>query len=159
MARILVVFATRKGSTREVAEAIATLATADGHDVVLAPAGAVRDLLHGWDLVILGAPLYSGRWHHDAQRFLRRHRGELSSIPVAVFGMGPRRDEEGTWRRSAEQLGRALARRRWLLPVAVGVFGGADPPGRSGPRRDLRDWIAIADWTRKVLAATGAGGI
>ncbi|BCY09416.1 flavodoxin domain-containing protein [Actinoplanes sp. L3-i22] len=157
MARILVAFATRKGSTREVAEMVATVATADGADVVLTPARAVGEPLGQWDLIILGAPLYSGRWHPDARRFLRRHRDELGAIPVAVFGMGPRRDDEEAWRSSSDQLGRALARRPWLVPVSVGVFGGADPPGRRYPRRDLRDWTAIAEWTRKVLVMTGDG--
>lgn len=156
MTRILVAYASRHGSTREVAEAVATVATANGHDVVLVPARAVGEPLTGWDVVILGGPIYSGRWHRDAHRFLKRHRDELSGIQVAVFGMGPRRDHEDAWQSSSAQLDRALGRRPWLVPVSAALFGGADPPGRARPRRDLRDWTAIGDWTRKVLAMTGA---
>lgn len=157
MTRILVAYATRNGSTQQVAEAVATVATASGAQVRLAPAAAIRGPLTGWDLVVLGAPIYSGRWHRDAQRFLRRHQADLASVPVAVFGMGPRRDEEEAWQRSRDQLDRALARRPWLVPVAIGLFGGVDPARRNRTdRRDLRDWTEIGDWTRKVLAATGS---
>jgi menaquinone-dependent protoporphyrinogen oxidase len=156
MTRILVAYATRNGSTRQVAEAVATTATAGGAQVLLVPAASVRKPLDGWDLVVLGAPIYSGRWHRDARRFLRRHRAELASVPVAVFGMGPRRDDEEAWRRSRDQLDRALARRPWLVPTAVGLFGGVDPPRRHrAERRDLRDWTEIADWADKVLAVPG----
>jgi len=41
-------------------------------------------------LVILGGAIYTGRWHRDAHRFLRRNRRELAGIPIAVFGMAPR---------------------------------------------------------------------
>ena len=153
MTRILVLYASKHGSTREVAEAVATVVRSSGLDAEVAPAASVRGPLAGWDLIVLGAPLYSGRWHRDAHRFLRRHRDELSSVPVAVFGMGPRRDEEEAWERSRAQLDRALERRPWLVPVAVAVFGGVDPARRNRPyRRDLRDWADIGNWTRKVLA-------
>ena len=153
MTRVLVLHATRHGSTREVAQAVAAAATAAGADVRAAPAASFRAPLAGFDRVVLGAPIYSGRWHRDAHRFLKRHRSELDSVPVAVFGLGPRRDAEEAWQSSRAQLDRALARRPWLVPVAVAVFGGADPPGGKPGRRDLRDWAEIGDWARKVLAS------
>jgi menaquinone-dependent protoporphyrinogen oxidase len=164
MTRILVAYATKHGTTREVAEAVARVATDSGAVVRLAPAAAVGEHVDGWDLVVLGAPIYSGRWHRDAHRFLRRHRADLRSVPVAVFGMGPRRDNEEAWRRSRDQFARALARRPRLAPVAVGLFGGVDPPRRNRTdRRDLRDWTTIVDWTLAVLARasvamSGTGG-
>lgn len=153
MSRVLVAYATRNGSTQQVAEAIGAVALASGAEVRVEPAASVREPLAGWDLIVLGGCLYSGRWHHDAHRFLRRHRRELASVPVAVFGMGPRRDDEEAWQGSRAQLDRALSRRSWLVPVAVGVFGGVDPPRHNrAARRDMRDWTEIGDWARKVLA-------
>ncbi len=144
---VLIVYATKNGSTRQVAEAIAAAMREHAASATLVPAKKARSPVGGHDLVVLGAPLYSGRWHHDAFRFLRRHRRELSSVPVAIFAMGPRNDTEDAWRRSRAQLDTALAKRPWLAPAAVTVFGGVDPPGRrSGPRRDLRDEAAIRAW-------------
>lgn len=147
---ILVTYATKNGSTQQVAEAIAATLRENAE---LRPASQVRDSLAGRDLVVLGGALYSGRWHRDAHRFLKRHRKELTAgVPIAVFGMGPRTDDEEAWRHSRAQLDRALAKRNWLTPVAVTVFGGVDPPGRTKrQRRDMRDWDAIRDWAQLVL--------
>jgi menaquinone-dependent protoporphyrinogen oxidase len=157
MTSVLVAYATRNGSTRGVAQAIGEVMLAAGVTTEIVPAHALAGPLTGKDLVVLGAPLYSGRWHRDAHRFLKRHRRDLDAVPVAVFALGPRRDEEDAWQQSWMQLHRALAKRPWLHPVVVELFGGADPVRRGRPAgRDLRDWTEIGDWARKVLALTGA---
>lgn len=150
--QVLVAFASRHGSTREVAAALADRLRRDGLDVELHAARDVRSPVTGHDLVVLGAPLYSGRWHRDAHRFLRRRRADLAATPIAVFGMGPRNDSAESWRRARAQLDRALARHAWLVPVAVMVFGGADPPKARPPRRDLRDWDAVGAWASGLPA-------
>ena len=152
MSGILVVYATKNGSAKSVAEAIATELHGSGATVDICPARAAREPVTGRDLVIVGGAIYSGRWHRDAHRFLRRHREDLAGVPVAVFGMGPREDRPESWQRAREQLDHALAKRPWLTPAAVAVFGGVDPPGRGNrhARRDLRDWVAIRGWARQV---------
>jgi menaquinone-dependent protoporphyrinogen oxidase len=150
---ILVAFATKAGSTEQVAAAIAEALRKCGNIVDLRRARDVGEPVSRWGCIVLGAPIYSGRWHRDAHRFLRRHRGELERVPVAVFAMGPRSPEQEAWQRSSSQLDRALAKRSWLTPVAKMVFGGADPPKRGqATRRDLRDWAAIEDWAREISA-------
>jgi menaquinone-dependent protoporphyrinogen IX oxidase len=94
-------------------------------------------------LVVVGGA-YRGRWHATlaAGATAMNH-----PHPVAVFGMGPRRDEVESWQSARSQLDRALAKRAWLHPVAVTVFGGVDPkPNRGQPPRDIRDWQAIDAW-------------
>lgn len=154
-ADVLVAYATRHESTAEVAGAIAGCIEASGHDVDVAPAHGVLDPLDGYSFVVLGGPLRSGRWHHDAHWFLWHHRAALAHVPVAVFGMGPRTDTPKAWLRSRVQLDRALARHRWLTPVSVAVFGGVDPPNRRS-QRDLRDWDAIASWALTLPVAQSA---
>ena len=159
MTNVLLAFATKNGSTEQVAGAITAVLREAGARVTALPARAVRESVAGYDLIVLGAPLYSGRWHRDAHRFLKRHRRELADVPVAVFGMGPRNDTEEAWQRSRAQLDRALDRHGWLTPVMVTVFGGVDPPARGKrPQRDLRDWGDIRAWATETLAtATRAG--
>ena len=149
---ILVAYATRHGSTREVAEAVVGTLRACGADVRFQAVRDVRSLAPRFDLVVLGAPLYSGRWHRDAHRFLRRHRQELDMVPVAVFGVGPREPNPQAWLRSREQLDRALAKHGWLEPAAVTVFGGTDPPKHNRQRRDLRDWTQIEAWASSIAS-------
>jgi menaquinone-dependent protoporphyrinogen oxidase len=153
MSAILVAYATKHGSTREVAGAITAALRERGCEVNLRPAGQIRDSVVGNDLIVLGAPIYSGRWHGDAHRFLKRHRRELLQIPVAVYGMGPRDDNDDAWQSAREQLNNALAKHGWFTAAATAVFGGVDPPKRHVTnRRDLRDWNAIRDWAYTMAA-------
>jgi menaquinone-dependent protoporphyrinogen oxidase len=153
MPGVLVAYATKHGSTREVAGAVSKTLRAEDVQVDLRPARGVRGPIGDRDLVVLGAPIYSGQWHRDAHRFLKRYRKELLTVPVAVFGMGPRNPGQEAWQRSRRQLGRALAKHDWLRPAAASrAVRGADPPTRHGKRpRDLRDWDAVRAW------ATGIG--
>jgi len=153
--RILVAYATKKGSTREVAEAIAARLEEDGIRTLVQPARDRVDL-RTFDGVVLGGALYTGRWHRDARRFLRRHRRILRTLPVAVFGMGPSTADEHAMGGSLAQLERALARTRDITPVAVTVFGGVIDPARLRfpfnrmPPSDARDWDAIGAWADEV---------
>jgi menaquinone-dependent protoporphyrinogen oxidase len=84
---VLVAYATRYGSTQEVAEAVAATLREGGLEVDLQPMREVGTLT-GYSAVVLGAPLYMFRWHKDALRFLSRHRQALAGRPVAVFALG-----------------------------------------------------------------------
>jgi menaquinone-dependent protoporphyrinogen oxidase len=154
---VLVAYATKNGSTEQVAEAIARVMRERGAHVTLRRATTTaREPVTSYHLVVLGAPLYSGRWHKDANRFLRRHHSDLAGVPVAIFATGPRQDTEDAWRRSRAQLDKTLAKRAWLNPVAVTVFGGSDPPRRSPRvRRDLRNWDSIRAGRGKFLPSSG----
>jgi menaquinone-dependent protoporphyrinogen oxidase len=153
--RVLVAYATKKGSTREVAEAIAAQLEARGVRTVLQPAHDHVDL-STFDGVVLGGALYTGRWHRDARRFLRRHRRILTTLPVAVYGMGPSTIDAHAMGTSLGQLERALARTPEVRPVAVVIFGGVIDPARLRfpfnrmPPSDARDWDAIAAWADEV---------
>ena len=150
----LVVYATKHGSTEEVARVIAERLRQAGVSVDVAAARDVRAEVSGYSLVVLGGAIYAGRWHRDAHVFLKRHREQLESLRVAVFGMGPRETTDDAFERAAGQLRRALAKRSWLAPVSTAIFGGVDPPLRSErkARRDARNWTVIADWASSLVA-------
>jgi menaquinone-dependent protoporphyrinogen oxidase len=156
-ASVLVAFATRYGSTREVADAIGAALREKGLTVDIQPARAVRSL-EAYNAVVLGAPLYMFRWHADALRFLSRHRQALAARPTAVFALGPFHDDEKERRQAREQLDKALTKYAWFAPKAVEVFGGKFDPARLDfpynlirplkqmPASDARDWAAIGAW-------------
>jgi menaquinone-dependent protoporphyrinogen oxidase len=153
--QLLVAYATKHGSTQEVAESIAETLAASGHDVDVRAAADVRDL-GGYDGVILGGALYMGRWHGDAIGFLERHRLALATIPIAVFAMGPQTLADADVASSRAQLDKALAKVPDVSPSAVAIFGGVvDPTTLRFPlsrmrASDARDWQAIAAWANDV---------
>ena len=148
---VLVAYASKHGTTREVAESIARTLEERGLAVEVGEAKRVREVGRH-DAFVVGGGLYMGRWHADARRLLRRHRDELAGMRVAVFAMGPDSLEDAKVAESRKQLERALADTPEIEPIAVGVFGGAlEPEGwrfpfNHLPAFDARDWEAIGRW-------------
>ena len=163
---ILVAYATRYGSTEEVAEQVAATLRECGHAVDLKRAREVRTV-EGYGAVVLGAALYIYRWHRDARRFLSRHRQALADRPVVVFALGPVQDEEEQFQDARSQLDKQLAKFPWFTPVAVEMFGGKFDPAKlpfplnrfagSEPASDIRDWEAIRAWANELPAVLGVG--
>jgi menaquinone-dependent protoporphyrinogen oxidase len=170
---ILVAYATRYGSTQEVAEQVAATLRDSGLEVDLQPARQV-EALDKYRAVALGVPLYIGRWLKDARRFLTRHQEALTQRSVAVFSLGPTGQGKEEWEGVRVQLDRQLAEFPWLEPIAVALFGGRYDPTRLGlfhrmlaalpasplhemPARDLRDWEEICAWANELAAKLGQG--
>lgn len=160
---VLIAYASKYGSTGEVAEAIAKRLDERGLDAVAKPVDSV-DGLEGYSAVVLGTALYFFRWRGAAHRFLRRHRRELAAMPVAVFGMGPIEDAPEQYAGAREHLDKGLAKHAWLTPVSVAVFGGridpdhlrfpdSNPAVRQMGWVDLRDWDAVDAWADSLAVA------
>lgn len=162
-ASVLVAYATKYGSTLEVAEAIAQTLREDGLDVDFLAAKDVRSL-DGYRAVILGAPLYLARWHKDARNFLTRHRKALVQLQVATFALGPWKNEEKELISAREELNKELMKFPWLRPAESTVFVGKFDPSKLGfpfnlikplreiPANDGRDWDLIRAWAREVAS-------
>jgi menaquinone-dependent protoporphyrinogen oxidase len=154
---VLVAYASKHGTTREVAQSIATMLGEHGLAVEIEEAGRVRDIAR-FEAVVVGGGLYMGKWHADARGLLKRHRAELAGKRLAVFGMGPDSLEEAKVAESRKQLDRALADTPELEPIAVTIFGGALEPAswrfpfNRLPAFDARDWDAIQAWADELVA-------
>ena len=154
---ILVAYATKKGSTHEVADAIAEELRARGAAVTTLAAADVTDVT-AYDGVVLGGSLYIGRWHPDARRLLERQWSKLAGRPLAVFGLGPLTSGFEDLSAARRQLDHALDRLSEVQPVTVAVFGGViDPrklpfPFNRMPASDARDWEKVRGWARTVAA-------
>jgi menaquinone-dependent protoporphyrinogen oxidase len=162
-ASVLVAYATRYGSTQEVAEAVAATMRERGLAVDIQPMREVRGL-EGYRAVVLGAPLYMFRWHKDALHFLTRHRAALTQRPVAIFALGPFHAEEKEYQEVRRQLDKELAKFPWLTPAEIAIFGGKFDPQKLTfphnlvpalkymPASDVRDWTAIRAWASDLAA-------
>ena len=168
-ASILVGFATRTGSTQEVAEAIAAALREGGLTVDCRPLKEVQTL-ERYTAVVLGAPLYMFRWHKDAKRFLSRHRQALMERPAAVFALGPFHDDAKERQDARAQLDKELLKFPWFAPAEIEIFGGKFDPTtlsfpynlipalKQMPPSDVRDWAAIRAWASDLAAKLAPAG-
>ena len=164
--RVLVAYASKYGSTQEVAGVIAETLRENGLMVDLEPVKNVKSL-EEYAAVALGAPLYMLHWRKDVRSFLSRHREALTKRQVAIFSLGPLHDNEEEWKEVRSQLDKELAKFPWLTPIDVEIFGGKfDPeklrfpdnlivrlpasPLHKMPASDVRDWTAIRAWASNL---------
>lgn len=168
--KILVAYATRYGSTREVAEAAGTALREQGVDADVKPAKDVT-ALGGYGGVMLATPFYLGSMLKDATAFLERNRAALQGLPVALLALGPVQASDDMTE-ARKQLDGALAKVEWLKPVAAEMFVGKYDPAHlrlldkligvppASPlhgvgAHDDRDWESIRAWAEALPAAMG----
>jgi menaquinone-dependent protoporphyrinogen oxidase len=166
--KVLVAYASKRGSTEEIAAAVAETLRDSGLEVECAESGDVDDLAP-YDAVVLGSAVYVKRWRGEAKRFLRKHGKALAEMPVWVFSSGPVGDpdepQDASWLepprivKSVEKLG---------VREHV-VFGGRVPTDPRGPIekamvagtppefRDRRDWGEIRAWATGIASQLHAG--
>lgn len=159
MAHVLIAYASKKGSTAEIAEAIGRELRAAGHTTDVSELGAVQSLA-GYSGVVVGGPMYMGKVL-GVGIFAGHYAAELAKLPVAGFVAGlaaVSKEPEGM-----AQAGAAL--RAALGPVRLvdeAVFAGKLDPGKlsffegwatkkaKSPVGDFRDWAAISAWAQEI---------
>jgi menaquinone-dependent protoporphyrinogen oxidase len=166
MTSVLVAYASKHGSTEEIAEAIAATLRDSGLDADCVEAGAVTNL-ETYDAVVLGSAVYMRRWRREARRFLHRHADELARRQLWIFSSGPLGDpakDDADWSEPAA----TLAEAERIGARGHVVFGGslpAEPEGcmqRSMAKnmppeyRDRRDWEQIRTWAAGIATELGA---
>jgi menaquinone-dependent protoporphyrinogen oxidase len=155
---ILLAYATRYGSTQEVAEAITTTLRQDGIKVDIQSMQAIKNL-DNYTAVVMGAAIYNTRWHPEAHKFLSKYQETLKQLPVAIFALGPLSTSDAAMLRSRRQLDMELEKYPWLKPVAVEMFVGKSDPSKLGifdrlfsKASDHRDWKAVHAWANALTA-------
>lgn len=83
MKKMLITYATKSGSTAEVAEFIGKEIAKAGAEVEVHPIQDEIDL-RSYDAVVVGGPMILG-WHPQAVKFLRRNQAVLAQKPLACF--------------------------------------------------------------------------
>lgn len=172
--RVIVGYASRYGSTRAIAAAIAARLSAAGVDATEVAFPTLTDL-EQVDALVLGSAIHGGQWLDDATRWFDRH-AVAATVPLWLFSVstlgdtssafGPRFSRLLRARRKEPDVVRALrsshdvrdhvdfagvverGRWPWVGDLFLRFFG-----GRYG---DHRDWPAIDRWAAAIAAALGA---
>ncbi|MFH1085315.1 MAG: flavodoxin domain-containing protein [Chloroflexota bacterium] len=167
--KVLVAYASRAGSTAEVAAAIGEALCAAGLAAEVRNVKRVPDL-RGYDAVVLGSAIRMGRPLGEATRFARRNAAALAQMPVALFSVcaALQEDTPANCDKAREQtapLTQALpaalvaqfagkidlATLPWLLRVMLRKAGESEDLKLG----DYRDWNGIRAWAGEVAAKFG----
>jgi menaquinone-dependent protoporphyrinogen oxidase len=85
---VLVAYASKYGSTREIAERIAEQLRREELQAQVRPVHDLDDLVD-YDAFVVGSAVFAGHWMPEAMDFVRRHRALLAHGPVWLFSSGP----------------------------------------------------------------------
>jgi menaquinone-dependent protoporphyrinogen oxidase len=86
--KTLVVYASKYGSTKSIAEFIAEKLRQQGTQADVQEVGRVHNL-EDYDAFVIGSAVYMAHWLKEAAEFVTRNRAVLASHPVWLFSSGP----------------------------------------------------------------------
>ncbi len=158
--RVLIAYASRLGSTREIAQAIGEVLAQRGVSVDVLPVDEIQHL-EGYQAVIAGGSIREEQWLPEAKRFVQIHRDALRQLPLlyfAVSGLMSNPTPEH-FHEVYEYLSevRAIAE-----PLEVGIFAGSLDYNRLNhdqmirvlskglPEGDFRRWQDVRAWAEDV---------
>jgi menaquinone-dependent protoporphyrinogen oxidase len=163
--KILITYASRSGSTAEIAAAIAGTLKQETPTSIL-PMEQVKDL-SGYSAVIIGSPIRKSRWLPEARQFIQTHREALSRKRVATFTVCiTLAMSNGEAYRDAVR-GWIAPVRAEVRPVSEGLFAGRLDFSKLPwswdtlqlraavalgifPKEDRRDWKAVHAWAASL---------
>ena len=164
--KILVTYASRAGSTAEIAQAIGKTLSQGGTQVEVLPMEGVKDP-SVYRAVVAGSAIRGSKWLPEAMQFIKTHRAMLSQKPFATFTVcitlamsnsDPYRQAVAAWIQPVRAQVKSVSEGLFAgildfskLPfnwdtvklravVALGIF----------PKDDRRDWKAIHDWAESI---------
>ncbi len=156
---VLVTYSSRTGVTKEIAEAIGEALGGAGLETSVSEATSVKHVA-GYDLIVVGSPIYGGALREDVLTFFEAHELDLMNKRVAVFtvGMLPSHDMAGAKGEHEGAVELACIRAPGMKPVSHAIFAGAYDPDKvdfvsrklmdrkNAPTGDYRDWDAVRAW-------------
>jgi len=160
-----VITASRHGSTADIGEAIARTLRDLGFDVVCEDANGAT-LPPPGEPVVLGSPIYMGRWMRPARHLLDQLAAEAPARTVFVFSAGPLGDppqpddggDDAVERFAAERAPGARIFCGKLKRSSLGRLERIAMGAAKAPEGDYRDWEQIEAWAQEVGRGLAAAG-
>ena len=88
MNKVLVVYASRHGATRGIAQRIGDVFRSEGLEVEVAPGDHAAGVGTA-DAVVVGSAVYMGSWLKEGIEFIKRNEVRLAEQPLWLFSSGP----------------------------------------------------------------------
>jgi len=163
--RVLVIVASKHGSTAEIAEALGRGLTERGVIAEVKDVSSVSELA-GYDALLLGSAVYAGRWMKSIRELVELRHEELVGRPVWLFSSGP----VGEPLRPAEDPVDVATITAALDARGHRVFPGKLDKSKLSlaekalvmslrvPDGDFRNWDEVAAWAGEIAAALGQSG-
>ncbi len=161
MNKILIVYASRCGSTAEIANAIGAELCQRGKSVDIQHVEDVVDV-SGYDAVVLGSAVRMGRWLPAAVKFAEEHGEELNQVPTACFTVHLEALDESEASRK-QRVSYLDAVRPFLNTQDEAFFAGKldfsrlnwfdrmISKMRGAQEVDLRDWQKVRAWADQLF--------
>ncbi len=158
--KMLIAVSSKHGSTREIAESMATTVRGSGIEVEVVDAEQVESV-DPYDAVIVGSAVHLGRWMGPARDLVNRSADALRTRPVWLFSSGPLRTDIVDPADAAEgmkllELVGARDHRVFPGKADKGELGFLERAAVSMVKNgwgDHRDWDAIRDWATSIAGA------
>ncbi len=160
--KILITYASKCGSTGEVAEAIGKTLAQAGARVDVMPLKKVTNL-SDYQAVFVGSAIRVGKWLPEAANFVSENRASLQRVPTAYFTVCATMIEDIPASR-AKAAGFIEPVRAVLAPAVEGYFAGKVDPetlsflentmlkAKNVPQGDFRDWDKVTSWAQSTYA-------
>lgn len=158
---VLVTYASRAGSTMEIARTIALELEKRDFDFDICPIKQVNSL-EGYSHVVIGSAIRMGSPLPEVIHFIKEHQSEFSDIPLACFAVHLQNDGDDEASRKA-RLAYLDPIRNQLRITHEACFTGVYDPEKVSyierlmgktvqtPVGDFRDWATIKDWGQAIF--------
>lgn len=85
---VLIVYSTQEGQTAKIADVVAEVLGAHGHDVTVRDVADTGNTIpDGYDAVVVGASIHMGKHDKHVVELVRRSRDTLDRLPTAFFSV------------------------------------------------------------------------
>ena len=177
--KALIVYGTRGGSTKQIADEIGKVLGGQGYAVTVRDAKDTKGIdASAFDLVIVGSSVWATKWKRQATAFLKKNANQLAGRKVALFSSGMAGDDPAKMDYANQSIAKTAASFPAIKPLALAYFGGCinfNSPSfiarfmASMMKKDFekkgidtskpvdhRDWDAIRQWAADVAARAKA---
>lgn len=164
MKKILVAYASKAGSTSEIAAAIGEVLSKNGADVTVERIKNVKDI-SAYQAVVVGSLIRMGSWVPEAKNFVKANKDAFGKIPTAFFTACDTMKED-TEEKRAEVAGYLEPIHQIFKPLESGMFAGKMDTAKlnfldrtiinmmsegKNPNGDFRNWDAINAWAASLV--------